>query len=254
MTELPEDEDPDFQYEADDLAGYQTPFVRFVQRSKGWLAAIIVLALVLPAGGWAIDEFVFRRSGDQVEDALGAEAWVAESVVRVHAVDCVGRMSTGSGFVAGLGPEPVLVTNRHVVEDAVTVSVRPLDGSPGLAVAEHRVADGADVAVLELADADHLPAALPIGTPVRQGEAVRIVGFPGGRPTVTDGEVASADLGVLGLRMPVVPGASGSPVIDDEGLVVGQVFARSADGDGVATSIDALTSAARRAQIPDPPC
>jgi S1-C subfamily serine protease len=223
------------------------------RRLQAILAAIVALALVVPLTGSLVAEWRFRTSGRDVATALGDDADLAEALLLVRAGRCDGSVSTGSAFVVDLGDGPVVVTNRHVVAPARTVGVRPLAGGPGLAVTAVQVSGIADVAVLELADPGDLPPALAAGGPAGAGDTVRLVGFPAARPFTTDGVVTSAAADELVVALATDPGASGSPLVDAEGRVVGQVFARTADGRGIATPTDHLAAAVREAG-PAPGC
>lgn len=238
---------------ADALEGFQSPLSRFVSRAKGWMAALVALAMIVSAGGWALNEYAFGAAGDAVEQELGDDAALTEAMLLVRTTDCSGRSSSGSAFGLDLDGQAVVVTNRHVVDGARTIGVRPLAGGPALPVEAHRLADSADVAVLELADPDDLPPLLRAGADPSVGDEVRIVGFPAARPSTSAGPVDDVSGGRLLLDLVVDPGASGSPVLDDAGLVVGQVFAQADDGRGVATSLTALVQAARTA-TPAPAC
>jgi S1-C subfamily serine protease len=242
--------DPD---DPDDLEGLETSMSRMLARAKGWLALVVAIALVLPFGGWLVDEFAFGSAGSEVEQQLGADANLADTLLLVRSSDCVGRTTTGSAFAVELDGVAVVVTNRHVVEDARTIAVRPLDGGVALQVAAHRLAADADVAVLELAAAGDVPPTLRPGPAVAPGDEVRVVGFPAGRPRITAGPVEEATPGRLLLDLAVDPGASGSPVLDEAGHVVGQVHARTPDGRGIATPLAALVAAAESA-TPATPC
>lgn len=244
--------DTELQDPNDDLEGMQTPLQRLVSRSKGWVAALLVVALVVPLGSYAIDEFAFGTAGDAVEEQLGVDADLADALLLVHSSDCLGRSSTGSAFAVQLDGQPVVVTNRHVVEDASSTVVRPLDGGAALQVVGHRVSDAADVAVLDLADDAEVARVLVTGQRAAPGDDVRVIGFPAGRPAISTGPVASADSGRLLLDLRVDPGASGSPVLDEDGRVVGQVHARTSEGRGVATPVAALLAAAAGARDAEP--
>lgn len=237
----------------DDLDGVETSMSRMVARAKGWLALVVAVALVLPFGGWLLEEFAFGSAGSEVEEQLGADAALADALLLVRSSDCVGRTSTGSAFAVELDGMPVVLTNRHVVEDARTIGVRRLAGGTALRVATHRVSAERDVAVLELVDAAELPPALSVGDTAVPGDEVRVVGFPAGRPAISSGPVQETAPGRLVLDLDIDPGASGSPVLDDAGRVVGQIYARTADGRGVATPLSALLAAARTA-TPAPEC
>jgi S1-C subfamily serine protease len=242
----------------DDLEGLQTPMGRLLGWSKRWLALLVAAALLLPTGAWLLDELQFRRSGAAVVETLQGELRgeaIADTILLVRTTGCTPTTSgSGSAFVADIGEGPVIVTNRHVVDDARQVGVRNLDGSSTLQVARVLVSEVADVAVLEVTDPAALPPALRLapGDPTL-GQDVRLIGFPAARPFTTDGTVVEATPSRLLLELEVVPGASGSPVVDGDGLVVGQVYAVTRDGLGVATPASLLRTAIDGAQ-PIEPC
>lgn len=254
-TDGPDGDGPDAD---DDLAEVSTPLARLGAAARRWLAVLVALALVVPAGAWLVDEIGFLRSGADVVATLDGELAgtdAAAAVLLVRTIGCPGRTgSTGSAFVVETPDGPALVTNRHVVEHAATVGVRALDGSSSLTVTGVRLATSADVAVLEVTDEDRLPPALVLAsTPAAAGDPVRLVGFPAATPFTTTGEVARRDGAQLRLDLDVDPGASGSPVVDADGEVVGQVFAVARDGEGVATPTDVLAPAIAEAR-PSAPC
>ncbi|MCC5950110.1 MAG: trypsin-like peptidase domain-containing protein [Nitriliruptoraceae bacterium] len=236
----------------DDLDGFRTPLQRVVDRTRGWVALAIVLGLVLPVGGVAIAEWVFGRDADRLVEELGPDAPLARAMLLVSTTGCQGQRSTGSAFALAGPGGPVVVTNRHVVADAASITVRPLDGGPARQVRGHRLAIDADVAILDL-PSDAVPPALARGAEARAGQDVRVVGFPGGRPALSEGEVAEQRGGRMLLDLRIAGGSSGSPVLDVDGAVVGQVFARASDGRAVATPLSALTTAVRAA-VPAPAC
>jgi len=251
----PDDEpDPDEGFDPDSLDGVETPMSRFLGRGRWVVALVLAIALVFPVGGWLLDEVAFRGSGDAVEAELGDAAFLADAVLLVRSIDCGGLVSTGSVFAVEMDGEAVLVTNRHVVDGARTIGVRPLDGGPSVRVASHRLSDLADVAVLELDDPAQVPEPLPSGSAADIGDEVRIIGFPGGRPATTTGPVAVARADRMVLDLEVDAGASGSPVLDGDGNVVGQVFARTSDGSGVATPLPRLLEAAAQVGPPEESC
>jgi V8-like Glu-specific endopeptidase len=79
------------------------------------------------------------------------------------------------------------------------------------------------------------------------GDPLRLVGFPAARPFTTLGTVAAVTDRELLVSLPTEPGASGSPLVAADGTVVGQIFARTVDGQGLATPIVRLLAAAREA-------
>ncbi|MFP5308253.1 MAG: serine protease [Actinomycetes bacterium] len=235
----------------DDLDGYETSMTRLVSRGMRWVAALVALLLLVPAGGWIVDELRFRSSGRAVEEAAGGA--LADSVFLVRSLGCAGSAGSGSAFVLDVGDGPVVVTNRHVVEGAASVGLRTLDGRDAVRVTGVRLAPTVDVAVLTVDDPDALPPALRIGPTVGVGDTVRIVGFPAAVPYTTSGTVVDDQQGPLLLDARVDPGASGSPVVDGQDRVVAQVFARTDEGLGVATPAAAVRAGVRAAEEP-PPC
>lgn len=246
--------DPDEAFDPDSLEGAQTSMSRFLGRGRWIVALVLAIALAFPVGGLLLDELAFRGSGDAVEAELGDSAFLADAVLLVRSIDCGGLVSTGSAFAVEIDGEVVLVTNRHVVDGARTSGVRPLDGGPSVRVANHRLSDVADVAVLELDDPDQIPEPLPVGAAADIGDEVRIIGFPGGRAATTTGPVSVARADRMVLDLQVDAGASGSPVLDADGNVVGQVFARTSAGEGVATPLPRLLEAATQADPSDQSC
>lgn len=257
MTQPHDDVDgPDVQddpvEDPDDLAGFTSPMARLLTSARSWLAALVALALLLPAGAFLADELEFRRSADAVVttlegDRAGADA--AETVLLVRAVGCDGRSSSGTAFVVDTERGPALLTNRHVVASSETVGVRALDGSTQLRVTGVRTSRSADVAVLEVDDPDALPPAVALGTEPRQpGDEVRLIGFPAATPFTAAGEITEVDATQLLIDVEVAPGASGSPVVAEDGRVVGQVVAVTAEGAGVATPASRLLTAIEDAE------
>jgi S1-C subfamily serine protease len=184
-----------------------------------------------------------------------------EVTVRIRALGCA-QLGLGSGFVL---PGGVVVTNRHVVEQPLEVTVNTWDGR-SLDAAVSGIAVDSDLAVLQLDAAGELPVAELRETPVEVGEAVIAVGYPGGGPaTVTTGEVVALVEGelleepadVIRVDAPIAQGNSGGPLLDEAGRVIGVVFALDVvSGDGlvvpVGTLLDRLGGASLTA--PDGTC
>lgn len=168
-------------------------------------------------------------------DVLAAASAIGPSVVNVSAMtssgDLVGQ-STGTGVV--LTADGEIVTNAHVVEDAVTVRVRvPGETEPRgavvLAIDARR-----DLALLRI-DADGLqPATFADPGDIRVGDEVVAVGYAldlDGDPSVTAGIVSALDRatanetialkGLIQTDAPISSGNSGGPLVNSLGQVVG---------------------------------
>jgi serine protease Do len=234
--------------EDDEAADASTIARRRVAR---WLALLLAVLLVVPFSGWVVDELGFRSAGREVAGEVAPS--LVDSVLLVRAGRCDGSVVTGTAFVLDGDDGPVVLTNRHVVEQVRTAGLRPLTGGTPVTVTAVRLAADADVAVLEVADAATLPVALAPGATVGVGQEVRLVGFPAARAFTTTGVVRRAGPAVLEVDLATDPGASGSPLVTDDGRVVGQIFARTPEGEGLATPIARLLAAVDAA-TPAPGC
>lgn len=165
--------------------------------------------------------------GDATANAVIRQA--QEVTVRIRTLGCR-QLGIGSGFVL---PGGIVVTNRHVIDEPRSVTVNTWDGR-SLEAEISGVAVDSDLAILRLSDDAGLPVAQLRTTPVERGEPVVVVGYPGGGPaTVTtghvvallDGEVLGEPAGVLRIDAEIRQGNSGGPVLDQQGRVIGVVFA-----------------------------
>lgn len=131
-----------------------------------------------------------------------------------------------------------LVTAQHVIRSARAIAVRLADGS----IVDARVlraSESTDVALLAIEHATPDYLALGDVGAARVGASVFTVGYPdpsllGTEPKFSDGSISSlsgmgGDAADFQMTVPVQPGNSGGPVVDERGQVVGVVVARAAD-------------------------
>jgi S1-C subfamily serine protease len=140
--------------------------------------------------------------------------------------DSCGSATFGSAVLVSGVDGPVLVSNRHVVRGAASVSstAGPLD-VVGL------VPDR-DLAII--AAPAGASGAVEVGAPASVGDRVQVVGFPDGERDATWGSVVSIEqrlfgpsgVDVLVVDVEVHPGSSGGAVLDAAGDLVGVVAAR----------------------------
>ncbi len=232
--------------DGDDLTGFRPASARALLRARRWLMGLALLLLLVPVGAGLADrdgsggpEELAARGVDQAEVR-------AQAIMLVLSAACGENARCGSGFVLEVDDEVVVVTNRHVVEGACSTTVQPLGASTEVAVGEVRVASDLDVAVLVLDEAaDRSP--LVVSGDVMLGQPIRVVGFPGARAAVLPGYVQRIEPTRLVLAIRADQGASGSPVIDAAGEVVGQLYARLDEECCVAMPIADVLDAARDA-------
>lgn len=179
--------------------------------------------------------------------------------VRVRNVGC-SSLSTGSGFPID---DTTLVTNKHVVADSASLALSTYDGRD-IAVTTAGSANVADLALVRTADP--LPVVPTLAdTDAAVGDAVTIVGYPGGGAlTVTTGTVLALTpdplnetLGdVMVTDAPVQPGSSGSAVLNAAGAVVGVVYAKDEKDHSYVVPISTLRTllSEQTAFTPAPTC
>jgi len=221
---------------------------RFIEVVKPYLGVVIAVALVVPFGAGLLNLLLFDRAADRVAEKFAdsdLDGALTEAVLLVRATDCSGAgIASGTAFATTLDGRAVLVTNRHVVDDARSVGLQRLGGGAAPRVASWRLAGGADVAVLHLQAEASLSVLLELAREAPDvDQPVVTVGFPNAMPFTTSGPIVAASASRLELGLRVDPGASGSPVLDANGRVVGQVYARRERGEGVATALPALRDA-----------
>ena len=185
-------------------------------------------------------------------DVKAVLAAVAPSVVQIEieTEDSVFGGGQGTGFI--ISPDGQVVTNAHVVENAVTIKVTLFDGTVKSAELVQKD-PSRDLAVLKI-DGDNLPSArLGNSAEVEVGDEVLAIGNAlglGDTPTVTTGIVSALDrqLQLAGNRLTrliqtdaaINPGNSGGPLVNAKGEVIGvnTAIAGNAEGIGFAISID----------------
>jgi pSer/pThr/pTyr-binding forkhead associated (FHA) protein len=150
-----------------------------------------------------------------------------------------------------------MLTNRHTVqsrdgERARDVAIRFSGSTEVLPARIVRIAPDADLAVIQLESAGPFPAIAGFApAPVEAGASIALIGFPGGcgacerpRAKLVTGSVTAASDSVLEMDAFSGTGASGSPIFDRNGLVVGVLFG----GRGGESSTEIVGLPIRRAQ------
>lgn len=190
-------------------------------------------------GGMASEPITPVDAADSsLVQANGVKA-AQSSVLRIDAValNCGGRMSEGSGWVAS---PHLVVTNAHVVAGAEQVRVRV--GSSRLSARIVAFDPERDLAVLSVPGLQ--APTLARGSDLEQGDGAVVAGYPYAGPYHVDAARVRGILTARGddiygensvvreiysLRASINPGNSGGPLLDASGRVVGVVFARSLD-------------------------
>ncbi len=144
-------------------------------------------------------------------------------------------VSRGTGFV--VRSDGFVLTAFHVVKDAKVITVQCPGRSPATATAGETAASN-DLAVLRTSQSDLPYLSLAAPRSLRVGEPVFTIGFPitellGTESKFTDGSVSAlsgvgGEATLIQITVPVQPGNSGGPLLNDNGEVVGMVTSTAA--------------------------
>jgi len=204
-----------------------------------WCVLIVgVLLLAVAGGGCASD---YESSGTNEANAA-LENVAREATLRVRSIGCTAAgLGTGSAFVIDGN---TLVTNRHVAEGTREIQLSTWDGRD-FKVSVGSISHINDLAVLRIQET--VKETFTRGPSAEEGQTVHAVGYPlGDAWTLTSGEIYDIVDGdeygetgkVIRMTAGVQPGNSGGPLLDDEGRVVGIVFAMDTRN-GLALAISA---------------
>ncbi|MEP7082348.1 MAG: trypsin-like peptidase domain-containing protein [Chloroflexota bacterium] len=230
---------------------------------SGGLSAVAVTNLVpqTPADGGAADETpvanpVSNVRLDESSAVIDAVGRVAPAVVMIQAEGggILGAgTGTGSGFI--FDANGWILTNRHVVENAQTLTVMTNDGReyPAEVYGIDSLTDlaivkieGSNLPVAEIGTSAGLEpgqTAIAIGNPLGYENSVTtgVVSGLGRNITATDATQSSADRlnNLIQTDAAINPGNSGGPLVNSAGQVIGvnTAVSTSAEGQGIGFAI-----------------
>ncbi len=194
-------------------------------------AVIIIMAFIAFSYAWLPSVWKLNLDFLKQDKVLSEDDLVRRckpAVVNIKTTKTGGAVTQGTGF--NLEPRGMIVTNRHLVEGASTVEVTFSDDKR-LFSQDIDVIDGYDLAVVWLKN-KNLPF-LPVAADqiAEIGQSVTIIGNPRGFQRVSSrGKVkeyykTDDDMLVFTIAVAIAPGSSGSPVLDEQGHLVGIIYA-----------------------------
>ena len=181
------------------------------------------------------------------EDQKDLDGLIKQTRRSVAAITSSGRNGEASGVGSGffVGPQGYLVTNFHVIGEGRPFTITLPDGNtlePGEVVAVDREADLVVIRIEGKA-----PGGLELGdsSMIRTGQGVLTIGNPLGlNHSVSRGVIAEErelqGRPMIQVAMPIEPGNSGSPLVDEQGKVIGVIAIKSASSLGFAVPSNVL--------------
>ena len=146
-----------------------------------------------------------------------------------------------------------LFTNQHVIAGAASIAA--INSNGAIFLFERVVAEpsGVDLAILKFKASDVPFLTLGNSTTVVEGQKVIVIGNPTGLTgTVSDGIISALreNRSLIQITAPISPGSSGSPVIDENGDVIGVATLQSAEGQNLnfAIAVENVSAALAKVQ------
>jgi len=175
------------------------------------------------------------------------------AIVFIAVEEASGELMSGSGF--NVSPSGLVVTNRHVVQDAQGRAAKRVkvifDNTHGAWKSAHviKVSATDELAFIKIDDAGPFPVVAGVArqSGLRVGSPVALIGYPLGtstagmggdinklspRSTLGLGTVSKVLADTLQFDAFAAPGSSGSPVFDSRGYVIGVLFGGQTESNG----------------------
>jgi hypothetical protein len=185
-----------------------------------------VSTLVVGACAWF---FYLKADAESIPQMV---ARAKQAVIQVDALDAQGNvLGTGTAFF--IHRDGTAVTNAHVIKGATRLVGLTNTGAEYRFERVISLSQDADLAILKFSAADVPYLTLGPSREAVEGQRVLVIGNPRGlQGTVSDGLISAfrADHAVIQVSAPISPGSSGSPVLNEDGQVIGVAFLQFVNG------------------------
>ena len=168
----------------------------------------------------------------EIEAAKRGAAAAPKALTAPNAPMAETPKASGSGTIVSVDGH--VLTAAHVVAGAGSVKVVTVRGTTTAKVL--RIDEANDLAVLKISSGTFVALPVAPSRKIRLGQSVATIGFPniqlqGFSPKVTKGEISSVngfgdDPRSWQISVPIQPGNSGGPLLDESGNLVGVVVAK----------------------------
>jgi S1-C subfamily serine protease len=178
---------------------------------------------------------------------------VRESVVVIQALVSPTVTVQGSGFVYNFTGQIIILTNNHVVDNAININVTFSNGNTYVASLKGSNPN-TDVAVLttNAPQNEYKPLIIVSSSTLKVGDPVIVVGTPYGLPgSMSNGIISALNrtitvdhttiTNIIQTTAPLNPGNSGGPLINYLGHVIGMATAIVEDSQGIGFAIPSDT-------------
>jgi S1-C subfamily serine protease len=155
-------------------------------------------------------------------------------------------IKSGTGFF--VSADGLIVTNYHVIQGAAHLAARTNEGATFQFQRVVAQPQGIDLAILKFSADGVSFLKLGNSTDAVEGQQVIVIGSPEGlQGTVTEGIISAfrENRSMIQITAPISHGSSGSPVIDENGQVIGVATLVSKEGQnlGFAIAVEEVTRA-----------